>query len=270
MMFRRLPTAILLLLLLATCTIAKGDLVTRGLKSNQASKRNSGSARRLSGTILIQQIFVSDRESSWTDDEKANVRRKVDESLIFITRHARQYGQRVQFATTITPQTVPLNRVPLDTFVDPEWTETAIRTGCGMSSNDLVLHLRREYRADNVLLCLHANRSALSYNLAHYADVEGTYQAERMICYTHYPDGRETATATYAHEILHLFGAGDLYFPYDRLQRRRRLARQYFPNDIMLRVDYDLNSLNVGSFTAYRVGWTNGLERRFSLFEDRG
>jgi hypothetical protein len=118
------------------------------------------------------------------------------------------------------------------------------------------------------LLCLHVHKPGLSYNLAHYDGVEDTYLAERMICFTRYPDGRPTAAATYAHEILHLFGAGDLYFPYDRASHRKEMARRYFPDDVMRRVDYDMSRLTVGPFTAFRVGWLYKLKPEYRVLED--
>ena len=98
--------------------------------------------------------------------------------------------------------------------------------------------------------------------------MDDTYLAERMICFTRYPDGRTTAAATYAHEILHLFGAGDLYFPYDRVARRKEMARRAFPDDVMRRVDYDIATLSVGPFTAFRVGWLDELKPEYRVFED--
>ena len=89
-----------------------------------------------------------------------------------------------------------------------------------------------------------------------------------MICFSRYPDGRLTAAATYAHEILHVFGAGDLYFPYDGDGKRKAEARRLFPNDVMFRVDYKLDRLNVGPFTAYRIGWTQSLDPKLRVFED--
>ena len=115
---------------------------------------------------------------------------------------------------------------------------------------------------------MHVDKAALSYNLAYYAHIAPEYAAERMICYSRYPDGRPTADATYAHEVLHLFGAGDLYFPYDTDSGRKREAQAQFPNDVMLRVDYDLKGLDIGEFTAYRIGWRDQLEGSLRHFED--
>jgi hypothetical protein len=152
--------------------------------------------------------------------------------------------------------------------VNHVWTENVIRRSAGSSAVELVKRTKDQHETDNVIICLHVNKPALSYNLAYYDNVDRLYGAERMICFSSYPDGRQTAAATYAHEILHLFGAGDLYFPYDRDDARKDRAARLFPNDVMYRVDYDLNRLDVGAYTAFRVGWTNKLDPRYEVFDD--
>lgn len=244
------------------------DFSSLGLKSNQVSKRNAGSASVLTGTCLVYQVFVADKVTSWTESQKESTLRNMDQSLRFIAEQSHRYEVTVAFQQE-EPQLVVFDGVvPTSTFVDPKWTEQVIQSLSRDSANQLVSQLRKQYGADNVLLCLHVNKPALSYNLAHYDGVDDTYAAERMICFTRYPDGRPTAAATYAHEILHLFGAGDLYFPYDSAQQRKEKARQLFPDDVMRRVDYDMSRLNIGPFTAFRVGWLSELKPQYRGFED--
>lgn len=244
------------------------DFSSLGLKSNQSSKRNAGSAAVLSGTALMYQVFVADETSSWSEDEKARVRNNVKESQQFIIGESKRYDITLAFRDENVEDVLYPGVVPTDTFVDPRWTEEVLRKVNGQSGNELVAALRDMYQVDSVLICLHVNKPGLSYNLAHYDGVEATYAAERMICFTRYPDGRPTAAATYAHEILHVFGAGDLYFPYDKTNRRKEKARRMWPNDVMRRVDYDIRRLNIGAFTAFRVGWSDQLKPDYRGFED--
>ncbi|HEY6563264.1 MAG TPA: hypothetical protein VIY86_02100, partial [Pirellulaceae bacterium] len=151
---------------------------------------------------------------------------------------------------------------------DPQWTEAILKATAGGNGEDLLASLRREFNADELLVCFHVNQPALSYNLAYYDEVRPEYLVERMICFSQYPDGRFTSAATYAHEILHLFGAGDLYFPYDTGETRKRDATRWFPSDIMLRVDYDIDRLRVGPFTAFRIGWRSSLDPQWKHLED--
>ncbi len=236
--------------------------------SNQASKRSVGSAKMLNGRICIFHVFANDNQASWSEQEKNEVHQRLAQACDFLSQQSEVHGRAVSFIEEIAPTIAYDKQLPTKTFVDPTWTEEVIRAACGTGSLQLVERLRENHDADNVAVCLHINKPALSYNLAYYENVSATFSAERMVCFSTYPDSRPTAAATYAHEILHLFGAGDLYFPYDQDGYRKQLAKRFFPNDVMFRVDYNLQRLNVGAFTAYRVGWLDQIDPAHKLFED--
>ena len=240
----------------------------RYMLSNQASKRSVGSAKLFSGRICIFHVFANDAQASWSEPEKDEVRSRLEQACDFLSQQSELHGHKISFIEEFAPTVSYEKRLPTGTFVNPNWTEEVIRESSGIGSRELVDRLRDNHSADNVVVCLHVNKPALSYNLAYYANVSSTFTAERMVCFSTYPDSRPTAAATYAHEILHLFGAGDLYFPYDQDEYRKRVAKRLFPNDVMLRVDYNLQRLNVGAFTAYRVGWLNQIDPAHKLFED--
>lgn len=80
---------------------------------------------------------------------------------------------------------------------------------------------------------------------------------QREILYTQYEGGRENCAAGIAHEILHCFGADDLYESFLQEKSVDEFAARYYPNDIMHRVDYDINELEIGEFTAWKVGLTD-------------
>ncbi len=236
--------------------------------SNQVSKRGVGSASVLDGSIYVYNVFLSDSRSGWTRAEQQRAKDQLHLAYDFITRRARDHGKSLVFVEEFAADVQLDFRIPLDPHADPRWTEYAIARAAAEPGPKLVERIRSQTRADHVVLCLHVNKRALSYNLAYYEGVADRYAAERMVCFTGYPDGRATSAATYAHEILHLFGAGDLYFPYDESPLRKERAARAFPNDVMYRVDYDLDQLDVGPFTAYRVGWKVELDPKFRTLED--
>jgi hypothetical protein len=240
----------------------------RYLKSNQTSKRGIGSAKILSGRVAVCHIFCSDSESTWSQQEEDRALRLSQQAFAFIRGESLRHNHLVSFVEQIFDPVKLGEIIPTDAMADPNWTEEVITKASGLSGIDLVLQTKERLKTDSVIVCLHVNKSALSYNLAYYDNVAVKFAAERMVCFTRYPDGRETAAATYAHEILHLYGAGDLYFPYDLSPKRKNLAGRHFPNDVMYRVDYDIGRLDVGPFTAFRIGWTNKLAQKFRAFED--
>ena len=254
--------AILLALVLVDSTHAEQ------LKSNHASRRNNGSATILSGKVLLYHIFVSDAASNFTDDEKAEVGKRIEAALEFLAREGRKYAIRLQVIEETARDVTTEKPIPTDMFADPLWTERAIAASGAVGANELVARLKKRHQVDHVLIALHVDKAALSNNLSYYDHIDRTYAAERIICYTRYPDGRPTAAASYAHEILHNFGAGELYFPFDRNEGRKNIARRLFPDDIMFRVDYDMARLTIGSYTAYRIGWLDDLEAEHTVFQD--
>jgi hypothetical protein len=60
-----------------------------------------------------------------------------------------------------------------------------------------------------------------------------------------------------AHNILHLFGAADLFeTPYRRNQKKIEELQQVYPDDIMTNVyGRDLHKLDIGDYTQYLIGW---------------
>lgn len=240
----------------------------RFLKANQPSKRLTGSARQLRGRTRVFHIFCSDEESKWTWPEKHDVLQRCTAAFRFIESQSRTRGIETSFQEHVTDDVRYQGVIPKLAQTNHLWTEKVIRAAVGKAGRDHVEDVCESDSIDNVIFCLHVNKSALSYNLAFYDNVSNNYTAERTVCFASYPDGRTTAAATYAHEVLHLFGAGDLYFPFDQDDIRKARAGRAFPNDVMFRVDYDLGKLNIGEYTAFRVGWTDELDPGYEIFND--
>jgi len=235
------------------------------VQSNQASRRNNGSAAVLRGRVVLYHLWAEDAGSRWTAIQQAEVQDRVRAAIGFLNRWARTYGVDLTFVG----ETAGRIRCA-DMFADPIWTERLVRSTGAADANHLVADLKRHHKADGVLLVIHANKAAASYNLTFYAGVHPVYAAERIVCFSRYPDQTPICAASYAHEILHAFGAGELYFPFDRTDERAKRARQLFPNDIMFRVDRNLDALNIGPWTAYRIGWTDHLDADLRALEDNG
>jgi alpha-L-fucosidase len=245
-------------------------LKLRGLKSNHASRRDNGSAKTLKGAVCIYNIFVTDKASSWSQKEIADVRKRMKKAEDFLASQARRYGVRVSFKeVTADPVNYP-KELPADPFVPPGWIEDVVRQASGMSGNRLVAFVKEKQKADHVAILLHVNKSATSYNLSYYGNVDPTYAAERAVLFNSYANGFPTAAASYAHEILHVFGAGELYFPFDKEDDRKGIAKRFWPNEIMHVVEYDLDRLMIGEYTAYRIGWLEQLKPEHRVFEDEG
>jgi hypothetical protein len=265
----RRTTSLLLGILLTAALVVRADEFehVRGTPTNQVSKINVGSAKRLLGKACLYHIFVSDADSPWTDDEKKTVRQRAAKAHKFLKQQADRYEQQVSFVCQWKSIAVE-SSISNDMFAHPRWTNEVIQVAAGATANDFVENLKRKHRVDQVLFVLHLNKSGRSYNLSYYDGIGDAYRAERVVCFASYPHGEATAAATIAHEVLHGFGAGELYYPYDANDKRRKQAEKLFPNDVMRRVEYDMSSLTIGPYTAYRIGWLDKIEDEHKVFDD--
>ncbi len=239
----------------------------QGKPTNQATKRDCGSAGVLRGKVLLAHVFVRDPNSGWPKEKRREVRRRLRQATDFIELEAARYEAPLVFKQT-SVDTRFERSIPLEMAADPACSQRVIRSVADTSPNQWVERLRREHRADHVLVVLHVNQAARSHNLTYSRGIDAEYRAECAICFFCYEDDRPTAAASYVHEILHGFGAGELYFPFDKTEDRRRLGGRWFPNDVMQRVDYDLGELEIGVYTAFRIGWLDALPDKYLVFED--
>jgi hypothetical protein len=85
---------------------------------------------------------------------------------------------------------------------------------------------------------------------------EKNFGTELAIVFTNYPglhidfDDNTVMAATVAHEILHIFGAKDLYEP----ELLAEYAEYKYLRDIMLYAD-NIKRAQIDKFTAYCIGW---------------
>ncbi|MCE9551941.1 MAG: SGNH/GDSL hydrolase family protein [Planctomycetes bacterium] len=247
---------------------ASPEMGLQGHRANQTSRRNAGSAAMLDGPTLVYQVFVSDKKSSWNDKRKEEIRDRVNEALGFLCAQGLKYQQRVEIAQQFGEPVTLDEVIPSDSQADSAWTDRAIKQASGLDCSALIEKLRTEQKMKSVLLMLHINKPGRSYNISYYRGVPKDLMSERLICFTHFNHRDQTPAATYAHEMLHGFGAGDLYFPFDQDDDRYLRAKRIFPNDVMLRIDERISRLSVDEWTAYRVGWLKTLRPELRFLED--
>lgn len=94
------------------------------------------------------------------------------------------------------------------------------------------------------------NKGGISYARNNYI-VGPVKYAEHAVVFSESQYGSSNRSATFAHELLHLYGAEELYKPTPRYT----LSFDLYPYDIMLLETRNLNKLTIDDFTAYTLGW---------------
>lgn len=229
--------------------------------------------------MLMVRIFITDSQSDWPKDRVEQVNKLYKDGTDFILREAKKYNvDDVSFAEEVIDYKAEF--VIPTAMGDAKWRGNAMMAAVGASMpkdadkspEGIVNYLKKKHNAKNIGVFFHVNKGAKSYTKCNYRGTHTRGFAECGILYHRYSEGKGQVTlaATYAHEILHLFGASELYFPYDKTKDRKNLAKQMFHSEIMSSVQKDIMSQCISEYTAYRIGWVDTLKKEHEVFEDPG
>lgn len=239
--------------------------------------QNIGSAKRLTGDCMFYNIFVDDKESSWDSDSVADLYTMQDNALRYLEFQAAQFGHELNCFATGADEALYVyidDIIPTDGSNSYELDLYFMSTQYG-SVNGLLKSLSEDNTDhDNYGLIFNVNKQGRSYAVPCNTvfDDHELYDAERAVIfystdidYEYYLTG-----GTIAHEVLHLFGAIDLYYPNDGEDIRKQIIMQYFPFELMHYVPYYADDSTISVFTAFRVGWRNTLPDQLMMFQAKG
>jgi hypothetical protein len=231
-----------------------------------------GSAKSLHGKIKVINCFVSAGKNQWLETEKLDLLNMQVKALDWIKQQGEKrwavnditfsvssFGvtKDIQLDTIMSdkePSNIGINWIPLVLrkigYNDATWFRDSIK-----SRND----------QDNLVVIVFAKSKGRSYAQPTNSD-NPVYErfTEGAIIYSEYFNNKKLNVGTVAHEILHLFGAWDLYN--SKLQRPEveQKAWQLFPRSIMLNPHNNIDELVVDQVTAWTIGWLN---RYWSWYE---
>lgn len=235
----------------------------KNLIKNRESFR-LGVNKNLSRRIKVHLFFIDDNESSWTEDEiSAYMKKQINPGLDFLEKQASNYGVSLSFTTakyaTVFEDGYVLkyDGVVSDRYFTADIMDKIAPQLGYYSKDDMHYDLNEKNSFGEVILMAVLDKDGISYtNQQVAAAPDGTSILEFCILFTSYLDknfGIDDNTqmaASLAHEILHLYGAEDIYVD-DYVETARKVC----PKDIML-LDYlFIDQMEVSEYTAYRVGW---------------
>lgn len=199
--------------------------------------RMSGSCESLTGNVLMTVIFVNDPSSSWSEIDMQSIITGHTGVTNVVMEEASAYGANLNLMVEYRNASVSY---PLGENRDP-WVSDALKSAglWDMESTGKNIEVSRNVKEAPVLFYLNTSGRA-------FAMPSSSGKTECAILYA-----KEKGMIGYRHELYHLFGAADLYYP-DRLME---IAGRYFPNSIMYPADYQYTD----EFTAYLIGWTDQL-----------
>lgn len=192
--------------------------------------RSNGNCLSLTGRAALLCVFVNDESSVWTEEAKAEAMKEFERGAEMIKSEAARYGAEAEPVLTYCEGTVE--------YPDSNWWLDLLLEDIGYKSESWAREkVARDAEAASsaVVVCYNDPERSYAYQAQTSTSVERAMLFERD-------------AFTFAHEILHMFGAVDYYFPEETEKAARSILGESIMNDDVAVID---------SLTAYLVGWTD-------------
>ena len=218
------------------------DDIQRKYKNHYfTSFRNMGGVKEFSGSVDVIVFFVNDSRSTWTEAARQRYRTVQKAAMKMLLDEARKRGVSLTIRNAYVDATVPMNCTRDNKDI---WSKSIIsRYGVA----DIPSYQSRHEAAKHcteapILFVFNKPFRSSAVPVDWLSRLHGEMSLISSDCDVH----------TIAHELLHQFGAVDLYYP----------AEVY---RIVQRIGYDSimathNSTNIDSLTAYLIGWTDHID----------
>ena len=228
-----------------------------------------GSAVRMEGTTLLVSIFASDRDTSW-DFESEQDQKVIQTTLnnlkvasAYLSEQTQRYGKELSFLYDWREAEDLAYTAEFDDSMVRQDTEKADLQIVWLCNHIDLSALAEKYQADNVLFLFFFNTDTSSIT-------DGANSELRSWCMPHRHENdcllelcniyvnsylRAMSPADYAHEILHAFGAKDLYFA-DEGITQDYVNSLHFSKDIMYSTNRNSDRITseLSDLDAYYVG----------------
>lgn len=260
-------------------TVAQEPMLDYGATTlgEPRSSYGIGSTPYLWGKNILVSVFVTTPDSSFTEKDEQDALAKVKTAVTYIETQAENYGVKAELLYDWSSDSNLKLEETVDFVINEEshfWRrldrEIAQWFSSGFSSEDLLA----EYEAQGIALMVFVNNEGVSYANV-YDGMDSVQESVVLFTGDYYRPGIPETATSYAHEILHLFGAHDLYEEAEYTAEVTDYIGQHYPHEIMYTVSGSEGAQPIHNIlspiTAYHLGWVDEIEE-ISLFPqlDRG
>lgn len=232
-----------------------------GELGNPRSSYKLGSAKLLEGKNLIFSLFVDTPDAKWKPEDKQQVLENLKIAEEYIETAAKEYRKKVDLVLDFEeyPNLTSNAKIFFSVkdgkdYEDRLDKEIAKWLKYKASYDDLL----EQYDAKGIAMIVFVNHKGTSYAIC-YDGIDNPQ--ESLILFAKEPP------STYAHEILHVFGAHDLYEDAEYTSEVCEYIGNAYPLEIMYTVQDSRGKNNstvieneLSPITAYHLGWLNYTE----------
>lgn len=236
---------------------------------NPRSSFGLGSAAYLKGKNILVSIFVDTPDSSWEEAQKEAVLKKISVAAAYIEEQAGLYQADTALLYDWTQhkdlkksaQTDFSIREDVD-FIDRLDEEISLWFDTKIDYEALL----KKYRAQGIATLVFVNNPGISYAIV-YDGTDNIKESIILFSGDYFNPGQLETATVYAHEILHVFGAHDLYEEAEFTGEVSDYVGRVYPNEIMYSVtgggkgayNSTINHI-LSPITAYHLGWIDEAE----------
>ncbi len=232
----------------------------------------TGSAEYLNGKTVLVSIYMDEDKSSsdgWSNKDISKTQEYMDIAADYLEDEAKKFGHKTEIVYDTNKNPDLMYFTDMNVIKDGMDNDDAHDITDGWIEENIdYLSLLEKYDAGSIGFIYFMNASGTSWCYPYYPYPDepeyGYLEKAYIYLYDEY-DEYETP-ATYAHEILHMFGAVDLYTrsKEDGVTKKViKYVEDTYPRDIMYTVYdeydesvYDHIPCDIGPITAYFIGFT--------------
>jgi hypothetical protein len=227
----------------------------RHLKDSYHSGLSNGMSAELSGQVNIAYVYIEDRQNNkWTGKRRLENQASIDRVLDWYKREAKKYGKpaptfKVRYFVIQSPRGVEkswLRKTSTFSYL----TELLLKHTKYTHFDQFLRFMQGGNNQENVALIFHSNFQNRSYaSRCHSKDIARHCKYEYVMLTEDIANKKFSwvIPQVQAHEILHLFGAADLY--------NIKQAKDYAVTDVMNYYSSDLTYSTIEPITAWAIGW---------------
>lgn len=228
---------------------------------------NIGNCKKLVGKVYTLVIFLEDNESRW-DEKDINqfYNNKFFPSFNYLKEQSELRKVPLdldcgQYATCADGMT----RIRYDGIIEADSSNASMNLdimkqtakSLGFMTPEIMhAFLKNSTKAEQIAYILAVNKRGQAYAVADSYD-DGADSIEFVVAFSSSSSSITNVGSTVVHEMLHLFGASDLYDPEGEYPQRKKLAKKLYPKDIMMLSAINPYGLEFGQLTSFLIGWTD-------------
>ena len=214
--------------------------------------------------VYLLSVFVDTDEDIWTSEEVDYFYSELHKSQQWIMNQANDYGLDLKFIDDHfidNKRVIQLSEIRF--LKNLNKTQKKIFNELGYDDfDDFLEETDFDFKTKRLKLLVFVK----SRNRSHAYNQWSNTKLDVAFIYCQKTFGALTDQYVISHEMLHQFGAWDLYYGESQREEQADRAKELFPRSIMISTSMRKDFLEVDSLTAWRIGWHNDLKDEYLSF----